>query len=255
MKPILRFTLILLLATSCTSQKKLSYLNNLPESTEPQYFPYELTDYKVQYRDLLYIDVKAMTSDGKLENVLQGNNMASSTYIQGDANQYILGFNVYRNGKILLPVIGEILVEGRTLPEVRDIVQQRINTVFNHAYVDVKLLSFKYTVLGEARTPGSFTNYNDYLTVFEAIGRAGGVGDYGRRDRVLVIRSTPDGSKTYTLNLQDKNLMTSEAYFLMPNDVVIIEPLKHKIFNMNLPTLSFITSTISTVLLLINYFN
>jgi len=97
------------------------------------------------------------------------------------------------------------------------------------------------------------------LTVLEAIGRAGGVGDYGRRDRVLVVRSTPEGSKTYLINLQDKNLLLSEAYFLMPNDVIIIEPVKHKIFNMNLPTISFAVSTITgiitTTLLLINYFN
>lgn len=253
MKPIPRLLLIILVVSSCTSQQKLSYLNNLPVSSDPQFFPYEMTDYKVQYRDLLYIDVKVMTSEGKIEDVLRGSN-ASTNYIQGEASQYIIGYNVDIEGNIQLPVIGKIMVEEKTIGEIKSIVQSKVDAVFNHAYVDVKLLSFKYTVLGEARAPGSFVNYNDYLTVFEAIGRAGGVGDYGRRDRVLVIRATPGGSKTYTLNLQDKQLLTSEAYFLMPNDVVIIEPLKHKIFNMNLPTFSFVMTTISTALLLINFF-
>jgi len=217
-----------------------------------------MTDYRVQYRDILYIDVKALTPEGKVENVLQGNSSSSVNYIQGESSQYLIGYNIDKGGNILLPVIGKILVGGKTLPEIRNIVQVRVDSVFNHAYVDVKLLSFKYTVLGEARTPGSFTNYNDYLTVLEAIGRAGGIGDYGRRDRVLIVRATPDGSKTYSLNLQDKNILSSEAYFLQPNDVVIIEPVKHKIFNMNLPTISFVISTvtgvITTTLLLINYF-
>ena len=106
--------------------------------------------------------------------------------------------------------------------------------------------------------PGTYLNYNNYLTIFEAIGRAGGVGDYGRRDRVLVIRPTEKGTKTYRIDLRDKNLLTSEAYFLMPNDVIIIEPLSNKIFNMNLPTLSFaisaFTGIITSTLLLINYF-
>lgn len=89
-------------------------------------------------------------------------------------------------------------------------------------------------------------------------GRAGGVGDYGDRSMVLVVRPKDKGSKTYRLSLQDKNILYSEAYFLLPNDVVIVEPLKQKIFNMNLPTISFVISTVTgvltTTLLLINYF-
>ncbi len=107
--------------------------------------------------------------------------------------------------------------------------------VFKGATVECKLLSFKFTVIGEVRAPGSYINYNNYLTVLEAIGRAGGVGDYGRRDKVLVVRPTEKGTKTYNLNLQDKNLLASEAYFLLPNDVIIVEPLGQKIFNLNLP--------------------
>jgi polysaccharide export outer membrane protein len=89
------------------------------------------------------------------------------------------------------------------------------------------------------------------------LGRAGGVGDLGNRNRVLVIRPIDRGTKTFRLNLQDKELITSEAYFLQPNDVVIVEPVKQKIFNLNLPTIAFIlstfTSTITMTLLLINY--
>jgi polysaccharide export outer membrane protein len=118
-------------------------------------------------------------------------------------------------------------------------------------------LSYKFTVIGEVRAPGTYINYNNYLTVLEAIGRAGGVGDYGKRTKVLVVRPDEKGTRTYTLNLQDKDLLSSEAYFLHPNDVVIVQPEKHKIFNMNLPTYSFIltgiTSTVTTALLLINY--
>jgi polysaccharide export outer membrane protein len=91
----------------------------------------------------------------------------------------------------------------------------------------------------------------------EAVGRAGGVDDFGDRSRVLVVRPIDKGTKTFNINLQDKKLLSSQAYFLLPNDVVIVQPLKHKIFNMNLPTISFIlttvTSVITTTLLMINY--
>jgi len=257
MKKLFPLFLLILLVSSCTSTKKLNYLSNLPETSDVQTFPYETPDYKVQYRDILYVDVKVMTIEGKIENVLQGSSSLSQNYVQGESNQYLLGYSIDKEGNIKLPVVGNISVGNKTLPEIRDIVQHKIDSVFNHAYVDVKLLSFKYTVLGEARNPGTYVNYNNYLTVLEALGRAGGVGDFGRRDRVLVIRSTKAGTQTYRINLQDKNILSSEAYFLMPNDVVIIEPVKQKIFNMNLPTIAFVISTltgvITTTLLLINF--
>jgi polysaccharide biosynthesis/export protein len=149
-------------------------------------------------------------------------------------------------------------VEGLTLEEVRKLLQISVDKVFKNSTVECKLLSFKFTVIGEVRTPGTFINYNNYLTVLEAIGRAGGVGDYGNRSKVLVVRPMNKGTKTFRLNLQDKKILSSEAYFLLPNDVVIVEPLSQKIFNMNLPTISFIFTTtlsaITTTLLLINYF-
>lgn len=249
---------LLLLMVGCTSQKKLAYLGNLPESVEPQYFPYELQDYRVQYHDILYVDVKTQNPEGRLENFFQGSGSSVMSSSQNESSQYLIGYSIDKNGNILLPIIGNIPVGGKTLPEIRTIVQEKVDSVIRHSFVDVKLLSFKYTVLGEARSPGTYINYNDYITVLEAIGRAGGVADFGHRDKVLVVRKTPDGNKTFRLDLGDKNILSSEAYFLMPNDVIIIEPTRQKILNLNLPTISFIistlTGTITTTLLLINFF-
>jgi polysaccharide export outer membrane protein len=79
------------------------------------------------------------------------------------------------------------------------------------------LLSFKYTVIGEVRTPGTYMNYNNYLNVLEAIGRAGGISDYGSRDRILVVRPFSAGTKTFRLDLDDKKILSSEAYYLLPS--------------------------------------
>lgn len=260
MRTLLPVIAFLLLLASCTSTEKLTYLNNLPETTEAQYFPMDIPDYKLQYRDILYISAKAMSPTGSIEELLQGSRQNNqNTYFNSEAGQYIMGYDVDKDGNIFLPVIGKVNVAGRTIEEVRLTLTEAVDKDFKDAYVECKLLSFKFTVLGEARAPGTYVNYNNYLTVLEAVGRAGGVADFGRRDRVLVVRPTDNGSKTYRINLQDKNLLTSEAYFLQPNDVVIIEPVDHKIFNMNLPTFSFlltsVTSLITTTLLLINFIN
>jgi len=259
MKHLTYILLLTIFLGSCTSTEKLSYLSNLPETPEPQYFPVDVPDYRVQYRDILYITAMAMTPDGSIEDLLQGSRTYNqNVYLSSEPGQYLMGYNVNEEGYILIPVIGKVLVADKTIEQIRVLLQEEVDKYFNNTYVDCKLLSFKFTVLGEARAPGTYVNYNNYLTVLEAVGRAGGVGDYGRRDRVLVVRPTDEGSKTYRINLQDKDLLTSEAYFLQPNDVVIIEPVGHKIFNMNLPTFSFVltsvTSAITTTLLLINFF-
>jgi polysaccharide export outer membrane protein len=251
--------LALILAVSCTSQQKLAYLNNLPEIGGEETFTMEIPDYKLQPRDVLYITVKAMTPDGTIKDFLMASGSSQSTNLgQGEGGGYLWGYEVNSEGNIILPVVGEIKVSDLTLEQTRQLLQVKAAKVFNDATVECKLLSFKFTVIGEVRGPGSYVNYNSYLTVLEAIGRAGGIGDYGRRDKVLVVRPTEKGTRTYNLNLQDKKLLSSEAYFLLPNDIVIVEPEKQKIFNMNLPTISFIISTftgvLTTTLLLINYF-
>ena len=252
------FTLftVSLFMISCTSQKKLTYLNNLPEPTGEEQFTMEIPDYKVQNRDILYITLKAINPEGMITDFLSGSG-TGSTYMQSEGGGYLVGYNVNIDGTIILPVLGPVHVEGMTIEEIRKLLQVEFDKSYKNAQVECKLLSFKFTVIGEVNAPGTYFNYNNYLTVLEAIGRAGSIGDFGRRDRILVVRPTEKGTRTYTLNLQDKEILSSEAYFLLPNDVVIVEPLNHKIFNMNLPTISFIlTSTLSalsTALLLINY--
>lgn len=256
--PFILITL-LILAGSCTSQRDLAYLTNLPETGGEQFFPMDIPDYKIQHRDILYLTIKAITPDGTITDFLSSNRgTGSATYAQGEAGQYLIGYDVSQSGEILVPVLGTIKVGGITLGEARDIIQEVTNKHFNNATVECKLLSFKFTVIGEVRAPGTYLNYNNYLTALEAVGRAGGIDDYGRRDQLLVVRPVEGGTKTYTLNLQDKALLSNEAYFLLPNDVVIVQPQDKKIFNLNFPTFSAIlataTSVLTTTLLLINYF-
>jgi polysaccharide export outer membrane protein len=255
---LLILTAISLLAASCTSQKKLAYLNNLPETSGEETFIMNIPDYKIQPRDILYISIKAMTPDGSIKDFLSLGVYSGVNLIQGESGGALFGYEVNTEGNVVIAALGKIRVSGLTLDETRKLLQEYAEKIFKNSTVECKLLSFKFTVIGEVRIPGTYINYNNYLTVLEAIGRAGGVGDYGNRNRVLVVRPMEKGTKTFRLNLQDKKILSSEAYFLLPNDVVIVEPLSQKIFNMNLPTFSFIlttvTSTITMTLLLINYF-
>jgi polysaccharide export outer membrane protein len=252
------FILVVPLLFSCTSAKKLAYLSNITQVNGEEYFTMEIPDYKIQNRDILYVTLKAMMPDGSINDFLIGNKSAGGGYyMQGESGSYLYGYDVNKEGYITLPVIGQINVAGKTLDEIRELLQEEFSKSYKNATVECKLLSFKFTVIGEVKLPGTYINYNNFLTVLEAVGRAGGISEYGKRDRVLVVRPTEKGTKTYRLNLQDKNILSSEAYFLLPNDVVIVEPQKSKVFNMNLPTISFIltsiTSTVSMLILILSF--
>lgn len=249
---------VLILLASCSTRQKLGYLNNLPETGGTESFIMEIPEYKIQPRDLLYITIKAMAPDGSINEFLSSQRGSGTTTIgQGEVGQYLLGYEVNMKGSINIPVLGLIQVSEITLEKARQLIQSEADKHFINSTVECKLLSFKFTVIGEVRSPGTYINYNNYLTVLEAVGRAGGISDFGRRDKLLVVRPIAGGTKTYSLNIQDKAILTSEAYYLLPNDVVIVEPESKKIFNLNLPTYTFIistvTSAITTTLLLINY--
>ena len=258
MKKIIHLVALIILAASCSTQKELSYLNNLYELGGENYFPMEVPDYKIQPRDILYISVKAQTPEGTLTEMLTDRTTANMNYLTNEGSAYMVGYSVDPDGDMTVPLLGKVPVDGKTVYEIRDLLQEKVDSLFRHAYVEVRLMSFKFTVIGEVRAPGSYVNYNDQLTVLEAIGRAGGISETGTKEKILVIRPEGDQTVTYHIDLQDKSLLSSPAYFITPNDVVIVQPNPKKVFNINLPTISFIISTataaVTTTLLLINYF-
>ena len=84
-------------------------------------------------------------------------------------------------------------------------------------------------ILGEVQKPGRFETNNDRLTIFEGLALAGDLTIYGKRDNIKVLRESADGTKQYiTLNLNDKNIIYSPAYYLEQNDVVYVEPNKSR---------------------------
>jgi polysaccharide biosynthesis/export protein len=245
------------LLMSCTSQRKLAYLRNLPEPSGQDTFRMEIPDYRLQPRDVLYITAKAMSPDGTVKDFLTAQGTMMSYANQADAGGTLFGYNINSEGIILIPALGKIKVSGLNIEQAHDKIQKEADKIFLNSTVECKLMTFRYTVIGEVKAPGAYLTYNTYLTILEAIGRAGGVGDLGNRDRALVVRTSENSTQTFRVNLQDNNLLISPAYFLMPGDVVIIEPMKQKVFNLNLPVVSFlitsVTSTITMAILLINY--
>jgi len=250
------FIVAILVFGSCTSQKELMYLSNLDTTTTTEFFLMERPGYKVQYQDILYIDIFTMNPE---MNILLNPSSGTNSYntYRDESNIYVYGYTVSDSGDISIPILGDVRVLGFTLDEVKIHIEERAKQYLKDAVINVKLLSFKFTVIGEVNRPGSYTNFNNQLTVLDAIGMAGDISDFGNRKHILVLRPAKEGTHTYHIDLQDKNLLQSDGYFLLPNDIVVVEPIKSKPFQLNIPTITlFFTvtlSTISTTILLLNY--
>lgn len=253
-KNVILMSLVIVMGLiSCRSNKDLIYLQDVDaEVLAPQYVT-KVPEYHIKTNDNLYVSIKSMNPEiSQLYNPAQ-----SITGQQGTQNlysqlpdQYLNGYQVDSNGDIALPIIGKVGVAGLTQQEAQEKVQERADEYLKDASVKVKLLNFRITVMGEVTTPGVYYNYNSSLSILEAISMANGITDHAKINRVLVIRTNDKESKTYRIDLSNKNFLRSEAFFLQPNDVVYLEPHKIKNTDMNSNVYSILLSTISTAVLI-----
>ena len=249
-KLLITLLLISIVFASCNRRSQLLYMQNVDDKTD---MPFATPPaYKLGAGDILYIQLVTHSP----EISMAFNNPTGAQYMtrgQDESSLYLNGYTVDPDGFVKLPFLGEAQVKGLTLDEARSIIQQKTNALYKDASVIVKLASFKVTIVGEVRRPGVIRNFNDNLNIFEAIAAVGDISENGDRRKVLVVRPTSEGNKTYRLNLADKSALSSAGFYLLPNDVVIVEPIGNKVFQMNIPYITLTFTSISTLILLYNF--
>jgi polysaccharide export outer membrane protein len=209
------------------------------------------TAYRLQPSDILSVQIKSTTAE-ELSGVF---NVASELHsmFANPGNFYMEGYSIDASGKISLPVIGQLEVGGMTVDEAQKLIQLNVNRYLRDATVVVRMTSFKVTVLGNVKNPGYYYVYNNRANVLEALGMAGDLTEFGNREKVKLIRQNADGSEVTLLDLTDSRLPESEYYFLMPGDVLYVEPLKARVKRTNLELLSVVFSAATTAILILNY--
>lgn len=223
--------------TSCVPQKKILYFQNETMMNDSSFMSivYEnerVFDYKVQPGDNLYIRIASL--DTKFNTYFNPTNQAttttSSTYSSGNAAIYLNGYTVGEDGNINMPFAGNIYVKDLTIDEIQEKVQNTINEYLKETIVYVKLGVFNLTILGEVARPGQYQIYQSDINLFQAIALAGNATDFANKANVKIVHQTPQGSQIVKVNLNDANILSSPEYYLKPNDIIYIEPLKTKQF-------------------------
>lgn len=250
---LLTFACILsIYCTSCTTAKKLTIMKDLsPNQTVPGPLPPPI--YHIRPKDNLYIGIATPDQDLSKMTDPTSNGASGAMAYEGIASKSVNGNIVDVDGNITFPMLGKIAVGGLTVSEAEDTISGLTKQYLKGATVKVRLLSYKVTILGEVKMPGIYYNYNNYITVLDAISLAQGATDYAKLGDILVLRPTTGGTRTFSLNLNSKSAIQSPAWYLQPDDVVVLQPGKNKGLQQKLPLIGILVGSLSALLLLLNY--
>lgn len=249
MKKVFQFLLVTILLSSCVSMKKRIYIQDNNDSDNIVY-PMQNVEYKLSKQDILYITVKSLS---------QVSLVSPTPAITGSGEMlfYLNGYSVNNQGEIFLPVIGNVSVLGKTLDEVKNDLQIEVDVFYKDAIIDVKTAGIKINVLGEVNSPGNYTFYQNEVSIFDVLSTSGDLTDVANRKKVKILRHNNNTVSVYKLDLTSDALLSSDFYFLQPNDVVYIEPLSVKTWGVGKTgweTFQTLLTTISSTFLIINYF-
>ncbi len=211
---IILFSIITLLMFSCTSKKEIVYFQNAKDFET--IVNTDTFEPKFKVNDILSINVSTFD----LEAVRPFNLIRETGGIRSVEVDYLID----KDGNIDYPVLGKINLLGLTIEEAKALFKKRLIDYLKDPIINIRLLNFRVSVLGEVNNPGTYQISGERITIIEALGLAGDLTIKGKRDNVLVIRDF-NGTKTYTrIDLTTKESLNSPVYYLTQNDIVYIEP-------------------------------
>jgi len=217
----------ILLGSACVPLKKKVLLQDdsgqlTGFATDSLYKSYQndLYQYKLQYEDVLSIQITPLVPTDVA--------VADPTNEQQPSTSLLSGYRIDRNGNVTLPSIGTVNLQGLTLEQAQDTITVRAMRTMLSPIVRVNILNFYYTVLGEVGSPGRYSSLSPRVNILEALGQAGDLTEYANRSNIKLLRQEQGRSKIIYLNVLKEDLLQSPYYYLRPNDIITVAPLRVK---------------------------
>ena len=249
-KLIFAIICIIGLLNSCVTSRKTTYLQEYEESKYPtEIVPPET--YQIQPNDNLFIRVT--TPDPRWSAMFNTVPVSNTSMALTEQSVEILSYSVQLDGTVDIPYLGSILVAGKTVAEAKEALDVALADYVTDADITVKLVNNYLSILGDVNVPGRYPIYKEQLNIFQALAMAGDIANYGNRYKVSLIRQTMDGTIVKEIDLTDKNIIDSEYYYVLPNDMIYVQPMKGKFFAMSQFPFALIFSSITTFILVLSY--
>lgn len=253
-----------ILGQSCVGHKDMVYLEEnkialpeeiISESPSSQTRLFNFQEYKIQPYDQLMIRINAF--DGSTEDYINREFAFGSENSQVNydpASIYFNSYSVNDSGIIYLPLLEKVKVGGLTLVEAKMMLDEAYKPYLKYASSNVKLANGRVSVLGEVVSPGVYYLYNDQSTILDALSMAGDFTDFSNRKKVKLIRRTKEEVTIVYLNLGRSDFVTSKYFYIQPNDLIYVEPVKPKAFDISSRSLGTVISGVSLLVLIANLF-
>ena len=245
------FILIIISLASCVPQRKMVYVQSPNEKAEYEFLVKNKRSLRIEPFDMLYISINSLDQSGyNFFHQESGGTMTVS-----DASLSIMSYTVSDSGTITLPILGKLKLQGQTLDEAANTIKSFTKNVLNNPIVSVRFSNSNVTVLGEVLRPGTYPYFKEQLNVFYVLGLAGDITEYGNRRKVTLIREKNKIINKYQLDLTKDEIFKSDYYYLRPNDVLYVEPLRIRRFGMREYPFTLFFSAVTSAFLILNYFN
>jgi len=240
----------LLFLGSCVSNKKYVLLQkddvgkkDLPKDSAVRNYNIVPFEYKIQPNDILSIRFTSLTSE-EFDFLSKKNEQQNMNLSQGGA--LLMGELVDENGQVPFPVVGKVKVAGLNIFEIQETLQKLADQYLASPVVKARLINFRVTLLGEVSKEGTVILSNNRVSMLEAIGLGGGLGEFADRSNVKLIRQMGNITEIQYINLLDENFITSPFYYVHQNDVIIVPPLKQRPFQKYVgPNFALVASTLT----------
>lgn len=238
---------------SCKNAEKTIYFQGeIPQQNVQLHQKYIPT---IRVNDLLEIKLTASNEEAvKMLTPEIPNGRSTVTYSSGGVAKG--GFLVNSMGEIELPFIGKFVVANKGREEVENEIEKKLSEYIQDPIVQIQIINFKVTILGDIRAPGTYNVPNEKMTIMELVGVAGDLNITGKRKEVKLIREENGAIKEYTIDLTQKSIFNQNTYFLQQNDIVYVKPNRAKMSSANasqlfLPIISTISIVLSAISILI----
>ncbi len=240
----------ILFFASCVPQRKMVYVQ--PEEKGSGYTEYTTQgnfNLKIEPFDQLYVYVGSIDQPTHNFFELQAQKYNSLT----DFTAAVISYTVNDSGYIMLPVVGKINLKGLKLVDAELKIQTACKDVISNPIVSVRFVNNTVTILGEVQRPGTYSYNKEQLSLFRAIGMAGDILEYGNRNKVTIIREKGKKIEKYYVDLTKESILTSSLYFIRPNDIIYVEPLKIRRFGMKEYPFALVVSALTSYIIVLSY--
>lgn len=223
---------------SCVSRKKLTYLHDQKQDERVDEYINIRPEKKIQPFDNIYIKVSSI--DEKTASIF-----ADQSRITG-GNIDLISYTVDQSGYVNFPFVGELYVKDLTLGEAQQKIETEVSQYLSNISIIVKFVNNTVAVLGEVRNPGEYPFYKDQITIFQALSFAGGFASFGNKENVTLIRESKNKISYYYLDLTNKDIVASDYYYIIPNDIIVVKAVKQKYRNLSPVNWPIFLTTITT---------